>query len=135
LLHRCNEIELQFAPPCLVAAAATSGKGRRLVLGKDYLWSCLMNRMLAVLIAVAAVAGVGHAQQGQGGPSSLPPQTKTPRSSAEPEIIIKEKIRAAGVSRVHGLVRNPDGSWQGKGTKDRNEIAVMVDTDGNVRFQ
>lgn len=97
-----------------------------------------MNRKLAIIIAGMTVAGVGHAQQG---PSSVGQQTITPRSSAEPtnqsaeEIIIKEKIRAAGVSRVHDLVRNPDGSWQGKGTKDKNEIAVVVDTDGNVRVQ
>jgi hypothetical protein len=98
-----------------------------------------MNRTLTViLMAMATAAAVTvHAQTS----TPIGPQTITPRSSAEPtnqsaeEIIIKEKIKAAGVSKVNSLVRNPDGSWEGKGIKDKNEVAVLVDTDGNIRFQ
>ncbi len=97
-----------------------------------------MNRVLTVVL-IAAMGGAGVAQA-QVSPADRP-QTNTPRSSVEPtnqsaeEIIIKQKLRAAGLSDLKDLVRNPDGTWEGKGVKDDNEVAVLVDTDGNVRFQ
>jgi hypothetical protein len=101
-----------------------------------------MNRTLiaAALVSIVA-AGVVQAQTSTGTPQTITPRSSVePRSSAEPtnqsaeEIIIKEKLRAAGLSGINNLMRNPDGTWQGKAVKDKTEVAVMVDTAGNVSF-
>jgi len=79
---------------------------------------------LTMLASVPAVVpAVVHAQTG--------PQ-KNP--SAE-EIVIKEKIRASGVKDVRDLTREKDGTWRAKVRKDNAEVAVVVDADGNVKFQ
>jgi hypothetical protein len=98
-----------------------------------------MKRVLiAVLAATTAIAGTAHAQ------TPSPPvgrQTLTPNASAQPtnqsaeEIIVKQQVRAAGLKDVKNLVRNPDGTWRGKAMRDNAEVAVSVDTAGNVTFQ
>ena len=90
-----------------------------------------MNRtafpVTAVLAAVALVlTAVALAAAAQ---AQSPAQAPT----AE-EIVIKEKLRASGVSQISGLTRERNGTWRGHGRKDNVEVAVVVDTDGNVKL-
>jgi hypothetical protein len=76
------------------------------------------------LSVLAAVPAVVHAQ--------TQPPVQAP--SAE-EIVIKEKLRASGLKDIRDLTREKDGTWRAKVHKDNAEVAVVVDTDGNVKFQ
>ena len=97
-----------------------------------------MKRVLIAVLATTAAAGMVHAQ------TPSPPvgrQTLTPNASSQPtnqsaeEIIVKQQVRAAGLKDVKNLVRNPDGTWRGKAKRDNTEVAVSVDTAGNVTFR
>jgi hypothetical protein len=48
--------------------------------------------------------------------------------------VIKEKLDTAGVKNLKNLTRQRDGTWHARGVKDNTEIAVVVDTNGNVIF-
>jgi hypothetical protein len=78
------------------------------------------------LTVLAAVPAVVHAQTLAQTPAQTP--------SAE-EIVIKEKLRASGLKDIRDLTREKDGTWRAKVHKDNAEVAVVVDTDGNVKFQ
>ena len=84
-----------------------------------------MNRTLVGIVAACLVASSGAVAQSSGKPTN---------QSAE-EIVIKEKLNVAGVTKLNALTRERDGSWRGRGVKDNIEVAVVVDTDGNVIFQ
>ena len=83
-----------------------------------------MNRTAFLVMAMLAAAALTAGAQAQS-PAQAP--------TAE-EIVIKEKLRALGVSQISGLMRERDGTWRGKGRKDNVEVAVVVDADGNVKL-
>lgn len=85
-----------------------------------------MNRpacLLTSVVAAIVLAATAHAQS--------PPAAPAPTAE---EIVIKEKLRASGVSEINNLTRERDGTWRGRGRKDNVEVAVMVDADGNVKL-
>lgn len=60
--------------------------------------------------------------------------SRAPTNQSAEEIVIKEKLSVAGVRDLKDLTRNRDGTWHARGVKDNNKVAVVVDTDGAVRF-
>ncbi len=96
---------------------------------------------IAVFAAALALSGSAWAQTAGGpvaqptdNPRTTPTKSVAPTNQSAEEIIVKEKLSAAGVTGIKDLTRNPDGTWKGRGTKDRTEVAVVVDTDGKVTF-
>jgi hypothetical protein len=83
----------------------------------------MMRMSISVLLACLVVCGAPSAQT-----------ARAPTTQSAEEIIIKEKLNVAGVTEVKELTRNRDGSWNGRAIKDNVEVAVVVDTDGNVIF-
>ncbi len=45
------------------------------------------------------------------------------------------KFEQAGFHDVKGLSRNPDGTWSGRAVKNGVEVAVVMDTAGNIGVQ
>jgi hypothetical protein len=100
-------------------------------------------------VALMAVAGVAHAQ-GQN-IQTIPDQTHTPAyggtsnpatalpstapNATASEAATKAQLEARGYSGVKSLVRNPDGSWNAKAMRDNVEVAVVIDTAGNIAEQ
>jgi hypothetical protein len=99
--------------------------------------------------ALIAVAGVAHAQGqniqtvpdkthtpdygGTSNPATGLPST-SPNATAS-EAATKAQLEARGYNGVKSLVRNPDGSWNAKAMRDNVEVAVVIDTAGNVAEQ
>ena len=101
-----------------------------------------MRTTLLTLTLIAA-AGVAHAQTtpptqpgtpgGTSSPSTGLPTT-TPNATAA-EAAAKASLEAKGYTGVEMLTRDSAGNWTGKAMKDNVEIAVTLDTLGNVREQ
>ena len=53
-------------------------------------------------------------------------------STAADDAAAKASIQMDGYRNVRGLVRAPDGSWHGRAMRGGTEIAVSVDSTGNV---
>jgi len=51
------------------------------------------------------------------------------------EAAARYKFEQAGFSNVKGLSRTPDGVWSGRAVKDGVEIAVSMDTAGQIAVQ
>jgi hypothetical protein len=101
----------------------------------------MSNLPIIAFFAVLAACGVVSAQSPSGpvaapdvNPRTAPTKSIRPTNQSAEEIVVKEKLNAAGVTSVRDLVRNPDGSWKGRGVKDKNDVAVVVDTDGNIKL-
>lgn len=107
-----------------------------------------MKTTFISLILVTA-AGVAHAQGqniqtvpgkthtpdhgGTSNPATALPST-SPNATAS-EAATKAQIEARGYSGVKSLVRNPNGSWSAKAMRDNVEVAVIIDTAGNIAEQ
>lgn len=72
----------------------------------------------------------------------LPPSTtgtaKPNALNAHPssaEAATRYKFEQQGFTNVKGLSRAPDGTWSGRAVKDGVEIAVSMDTAGNIAIQ
>lgn len=83
----------------------------------------MLRLPIAVLAAILVLSGPAIAQT-----------SRTPTNQSAEEIVIKEKLNVAGVKDLKDLTRDRDGTWRGRGVKDNTEVAVVVDTDGNVIF-
>jgi predicted aspartyl protease len=68
------------------------------------------------------------------GSSTTPavPPAGMPGSSPQTATSARTQIEASGYTKVRELKRNDDGSWHAMATKNDTEVAVMVDTTGNV---
>jgi hypothetical protein len=53
-------------------------------------------------------------------------------SSPQTATSARTQIEASGYTRIKDLKRNEDGSWHAIATKNDVEVAVIVDTAGNV---
>lgn len=93
--------------------------------------------MKLILIAAAAlVASVSVAA------AQMPPTTGTSTTpavppagmpgTAESESSVRTQIEASGYKKIRDLTRKADGSWHAKATKNEEEVAVSVDSTGNV---
>ena len=47
----------------------------------------------------------------------------------------RKAIEFDGYKNVHGIVKDPDGTWHARAMRGRTEIAVTVDASGNVSAQ
>ncbi|MCC8427843.1 hypothetical protein [Reyranella aquatilis] len=93
-----------------------------------------MKLILTAAVALVASIGVAAAQ--------MPPTTGTSTTPAVPpagmpgtaqtETSVKTQIEASGYKNVKDLTRREDGSWHGTATKNDVEVAVSVDSAGNV---
>src|SRR5438132_13936689 len=95
--------------------------------------------LIAIVVASLASVGIAHAQMGTPNtttpnpnpgtgsvtPQSNPKGTVAPSNTSAEEGAVKEKLRAAGLTGVSGLRRNPDGTWEGRAMKNNAEVAVM----------
>jgi hypothetical protein len=93
-----------------------------------------MKLILTAAAALVASVSIAAAQ--------MPPTTGTSTTPAVPpagmpgtaqsETSVRTQIEASGYKNVKGLTRREDGSWHGKATKNDEEVAVSVDSTGNV---
>lgn len=106
-------------------------------------------------MTLIGAAGIANAQSGTMTPStpspapggmpstSMPPSaTNTPSPSAlspstttAAEAAARSKIEAAGYSSVKGLTMAPNGTWRGIGMRNNVEVAVSIDSSGQVMAQ
>jgi hypothetical protein len=63
-------------------------------------------------------------------PGALNPSTTTAAEAAA-----RSKIEAAGYSGVKGLTMAPNGTWRGIGMRNNVEVAVSIDSSGQVMAQ
>lgn len=96
---------------------------------------------LAAIVSAVALGGVAHAQKGHpssGAPNFTPDNpngiVSAPNTSSA-EAVVRERLRAEGLSGINSLQRSMDGTWSGRALKDNEEVAVSIDAAGNVRFQ
>jgi hypothetical protein len=109
----------------------------------------MKRTLIGIVVASLATVGVAQAQMGtpnkttpnpNPGTGSVTPQTNpkgtvAPSNTSAEEGAVKEKLRAAGLTGINSLKRNPDGTWEGRAMKNNAEVAVMIDTAGNIAFQ
>jgi hypothetical protein len=103
----------------------------------------MQKTLLAIaLVAATAVAGGAMAQNAPVIPrtndmKSTPDQGhigSTPSTSAA-QAAAAEQIRAKGFTGVKGLSRDTAGTWRGLAIQNGQEVAVALDTAGNVTMQ
>jgi len=110
-----------------------------------------MKKTLVTVAAIAltTVGGAAFAQTMQ--PStpagrdmnSMPGQTSNPNTNlpatssnaTAAEAAAKSKLEAKGYNGVKQLTRDTAGNWTGKAMRNNVEVAVTLDTAGNVREQ
>ena len=101
------------------------------------------------VIASTAVGGAAWAQTMQ--PStpagrdmkSMPGQTSNPNTNlpttssnaTAAEAAAKAQIEAKGYNGIKSLTRDTAGNWTGKAMRNNVEVAVTLDTKGNIREQ
>lgn len=110
----------------------------------------MKKTLVAVLtLAVASIGGAALAQTMQ--PStpagrnmnSMPGQTSNPNTNfpatssnaTAEEAAAKAQLEAKGYNGIKLLKRDTAGNWTGKAMRNNVEVAVTLDTKGNVREQ
>ena len=101
------------------------------------------------LIATTGIAGASYAQTSPPVTQPTQPGTAAPGGTSHPrtnlptttpnatgsEAPAKGELEAKGYSGVRQLTRDSAGNWTGKAMRNNTEIAVTLDTKGNVREQ
>lgn len=85
-----------------------------------------MERLLVAVCATVMTTSISF--------SVIAQTSRAPTNQSAEEIVIKEKLSVAGVRDLEDLTRSRDGTWHARGVKDNNKVAIVVDTDGAVRF-
>ena len=75
--------------------------------------------------------------------NSMPRQTSnpntnlpaTPSNATAPEAAAQSQLEAKGYNGITLLTRDTAGNWTGKAMRNNVEVAVTLDTSGNVREQ
>lgn len=87
-----------------------------------------MNKPVILTTAAALIASAAVASA-----QTTPPTTsRTPPTTAATATTAKAQIEASGYTDVKNLRRKDDGSWQARAMKNNTEVAVSVDSRGNV---
>ena len=106
-----------------------------------------MKNTLATIAMIAAtgVAGIAYAQTTQPAQpgTALPGGTSNPRTglptttpnATAGEAAAKAQLEARGYTGVKQLTRDTAGNWTGKAMRNNVELAVTLDTAGNVKEQ
>lgn len=58
-----------------------------------------------------------------------------PSTTTAAEAAARSKIEAAGYSSVKGLTMAPDGTWRGIAMRNNVEVAVAINSGGQVMSQ
>ena len=96
-----------------------------------------MRRYLFVAAAAALLFSPAALAQ-QPAPAPAPPPAVAPTQQLEPgansftEAQAKERLEAAGYTKVSGLRKDDQGIWRGTATKDGKQVNVAVDFKGNI---
>lgn len=85
---------------------------------------------LLVIVASVVMAQTPSSTDGRSSPPLLPPAGMP--GTAQQASSAKTQIEASGYSHVKELKRQDDGSWRAKARKNDTEVAVAVDSAGNV---
>jgi hypothetical protein len=85
---------------------------------------------LLVVVASVATAQTPSSTDGRSSTPSLPPAGMP--GTAQQASSAKTQIEASGYSDVKELKRQDDGTWRAKARKNDTEVAVSVDSAGNV---
>jgi hypothetical protein len=106
-----------------------------------------------VTIALIAATGMASAAYAQTTPPTTQPSTPAqPTMPTKPgtgmpggttkapgaigsEAAAKAQLEARGYTGIKQLKRDSGGNWTGRATKNNTEVAVTLDTKGNVREQ
>ena len=109
----------------------------------------MRKSIIAAVVASVCAAGIAQAQVAtpntstpnpNPGTGSVTPLTNPKGATANPspgaaEAAVKEKLREAGFTGVSNLERQPDGTWIGRAMKENAQVAIQIDTAGNIVFQ
>ena len=90
----------------------------------------LPSAAMLLMIASAAFAQMPPSTGASTTPAAPPAGMQG--SSPQTATSARTQIEASGYTRIKDLKRNEDGSWHAIATKNDIEVAVMVDTAGNV---
>ncbi|TAJ32736.1 MAG: PepSY domain-containing protein [Reyranella sp.] len=85
---------------------------------------------LLVIVASLVMAQTPSSTDGQSTKPSAPPAGMP--GTTQQATSAKTQIEASGYSDVKDLKRQDDGSWRAKARKNDVEVAVSVDSTGNV---
>lgn len=96
------------------------------------LTAAVLMSIAIVPLAVVPLAVAQTPQSTDGTPTtpSVPPAGMP--GTAQAASSARTQIEASGYSNVRDLKRQDDGSWRARATKNDVEVAVSVDSTGNV---
>lgn len=86
----------------------------------------------AVLVMIASMASAQMPPSAGASTTPAVPPAGMPGSSPQTATSARTQIKASGYTKIKDLKRKDDGSWQAIATKNDVEVAVTVDTTGNV---
>lgn len=86
----------------------------------------------AVLVTVASVAFAQMPPSTGSSTTPAVPPAGMPGSSPQTATSARTQIEASGYTNIKELKRKDDGTWQALASKNDVEVAVSVDTSGNV---
>lgn len=100
-------------------------------------------RTTFVTLALIAAAGISSAAYAQtttqptapGGTTTMPGTGAPTAKPIAGEAAAKAALEAKGYTGVKQLKRDNAGNWSGKAMKNNAEIAVIMDSTGNIREQ
>ena len=93
-----------------------------------------MKLVPLIVIALLASTSIVIAQTGTpSGTSTTPsvPPAGMP-GTAQSATSARTQIEASGYTNIKDLKRQDDGSWRARATKNNEEVAIAVDSTGNV---
>ncbi len=86
----------------------------------------------ALLVTVSSIAVAQMPPPTGSSTTPAVPPAGMPGSAPQTATSARTQIEASGYTQIKDLKRNDDGSWQAIATKNDTEVAVSVDTTGNV---
>jgi hypothetical protein len=86
----------------------------------------------ALLVTVSSIAVAQMPPSTGSSTTPAVPPAGMPGSAPQTATSARTQIEASGYTKIKDLKRKDDGSWQAIATKNDAEVAVSVDTTGNV---
>lgn len=86
----------------------------------------------ALLVTMSSIAVAQMPPTTESSTTPAVPPAGMPGSAPQTATSARTQIEASGYTRIKELKRKDDGSWQAIATKNDTEVAVSVDTTGNV---
>ena len=86
----------------------------------------------ALLVTMSSISVAQMPPTTESSTTPAVPPAGMPGSAPQTATSARTQIEASGYTRIKELKRKDDGSWQAIATKNDAEVAVSVDTTGNV---